>query len=150
LTTKLHLACDGSGRPLSVVVTPGQHHESTQLEAVLDAIRVKSPGGAGRPSKGPEQLIADTGYSYPSCRLLLRRCGIRHTIPERRDQRERRAGRPGVPPVFDLDIYRKRNVVERCVNRFKQGRGIATRYEKRAANYRAMVVIAALMIWLSS
>ncbi len=50
---------------------------------------------------------------------------------------------------FDFGIYRKRNVAERCVNRFKQWRGKATRYEKRAANYRAMVVIAALMIWLS-
>ena len=42
------------------------------------------------------------------------------------------------------------NVVERCVNRLKQWRGIATRYEKRAVDYRAMVVIAALMIWLTS
>ena len=140
LTTKLHLACDGKGRPLSVVVTPGQRHESTQLEAVLGAIRVKRPGEVGRPRKRPQQLVADRGYSYPSCRLLLRRRGIRHTIPER----------PGKPPGFDLDIYRKRNVAERCVNRFKQWRGIATRYEKRAVNYRAMVVIAALMIWLSS
>ena len=96
------------------------------------------------------RLIADRGYSYLGRRLLLRRRGIRHTIPERRDQREHRAGRPGAPPGFDLDIYRKRNVVERCVKQFKQWRGIATRYEKRAANYRAMVVIAALMIWLSS
>jgi transposase len=133
-----------------VVVTPGQRHESTQLEAVLDAIRVKVPGGVGRSRKRPTWLIADRGYSYPSCRLLLRRRGIRHTIPERRDQCEYRAGRPGTAPGFDLDIYRKRNVAERCVNRFKQWRGIATRYEKRAANYRAMVVIAALMIWLSS
>jgi transposase len=98
-----------------------------------------------------EWLVSvDRGYSYPSCRLLLRQRGIRHTIPERSDQREHRAGRPGAPPRFDLDVYRKRNVAERCVNRFKQWRGIATRYEKRAANYRAMVVIAALMIWLSS
>ena len=133
-----------------MVVTPGQRHESTQLEAVLDAICVKVPGGVGRPRKRPTWLIADRGYSYPCCRLLLRRRGIRHTIPERRDQCEYRAGRPGRPPGFDLDIYRKCNVAEKCVNRFKQWRGIATRYEKRAANCRAMVVIAALMIWLSS
>ena len=57
---------------------------------------------------------------------------------------------PGVPPGFDFDIYRKRNVVERSVKQFKQWRGIATRYEKRAANYRATVVKAALTIWLSS
>ena len=92
-------------------------------------------------------MLADRGYSFPSCRLLLRRRGIRHTIPERSDQRERRAGRP---PSFDAALYAKRNVAERCVNRLKQWRGVATRYEKRAANYRAMAVIAALMIRLSS
>ena len=52
--------------------------------------------------------------------------------------------------VFDADLYARRNVVERCVNRLKQWRGIATRYEKRAVNYRAMVVIASLMIWLTA
>ena len=78
----MHLACDGGGRPLSVVVTLGQRHESTQLEAVLDAIRVKRPSGVERPSKRPEQLVADRECSFPSWRLLWRR-GIRHTIPER-------------------------------------------------------------------
>ncbi len=116
---------------------------------MLDAIRVPRLGGAGRPRKRPERLIADRGYSYPSCRKLLRRRGIAHTIPERRDQRERRQGKPGRPPSFDVPTYARRNVVERCVNRLKQWRGVAMRYEKRAINYRAMVVIAALMIWLS-
>jgi transposase len=41
-------------------------------------------------------------------------------------------------------------VVERCVGRLKQWRGVATRYEKQAVNYRAMVVIAALVIWLTA
>jgi transposase len=151
LTSKVHLSCDGKGRPLSVVVTAGQRHESTQLEAVLDAIRVpRLPGAGGRPRKRPEHLIADKGYSYPSWGRLLRGRGIRHTIPERRDQRERRRRRPGRPPSFDATSYARRNVVERCVNRLKQWRGIATRYEKRAVNYRAGVVIAALMIWLAS
>jgi hypothetical protein len=94
MTSKLHLACDGRGGRLSVVLSPGQRHESIQLEAVLDAICVKRPGGVGRPSKHPTRLIADRGYNYLSCRLLLRRRGIRHTIPERRDQREHRAVRP--------------------------------------------------------
>jgi len=47
-------------------------------------------------------------------------------------------------------MYARRNVVERCNNRLKQWRGLATRYEKRSANYRAMVVIASIMIWLAS
>jgi len=150
-STKLHLACDGKGRPLSVVVTAGQRNGSTQLERLLDGVRVPRPEGSpGRPRKRPEHLIADRGYSFPGCRDLLRRCGIRHTIPERKDQRERRAGRPGRRPSFDREVYRRRNVVERCVGRLKQWRSVATRYEKRAVNYRAVVIIASLMMWLPS
>ena len=150
-STKLHLACDGKGRPLSVVLTPGQRHGSTQLEGLLDAVRVPRPEGSpGRPRKRPAHLLADRGYSFEGCRELLRRRGISHTIPERRDQMGHRAGRPGRRPSFDREAYRRRNVVERCVNKLKQWRAIATRYEKRAVNYRAMVVIASLMVWLSS
>ena len=147
----MHLSCDGKGRPLSVVVTAGQRHESTQLETVLDAIRVaRFAGSPGRPRKRPDHLIADKGYSYPYCRDLLRKRGIRYTIPERSDQHERRTRRSGRKPGFDKATYRRRNVVERCVSKLKQWRGIATRFEKRAANYRAAVIIAALMIWLTS
>ena len=132
------------------MLTAGQRHDSTQLEAVLDAIRVPRPGGRGRPRKRPDHLLGDKGYSYARCRQELRRRGIPHTLPERRDQRERRAQRRGRPLPFDAPRYRRRNVVERCINRLKQWRGLATRYEKRAANYRALVVIAALMIWLAA
>jgi transposase len=132
------------------VITPGQRHDSTQLAPVLDGIRVPRPSGRGRPRTRPDRVIADKGYSYPRCRQLLRQRQIPHTIPERRDQRTHRAVRPGRPLVFDQAIYARRNVVERCINRLKQWRGLATRYEKRAANYRAMVVIASIAIWLRS
>lgn len=79
---------------------------------------------------------------------MLRQRQIAHTIPERRDQRAQRAKRPGRPLTFDKAVYKRRNVVERCINRLKQWRGLATRYEKRAANYRAMLVIAAIVTWL--
>ena len=134
---------------MSVILTPGQRNDGTQLFAVLDAIRVPRLG-RGRPRKRPERLIADKGYGKGLYRRMLRERGILHTIPEREDHRRRRAGRPGRPRLLDADLYAKRNVVERCVNRLKQWRGIATRYEKRAVNYRAMVLIASLMIWLSS
>jgi transposase len=132
------------------VITAGQRHDSTQLAPVLDGIRVPRPGGRGRPRTRPDRLIADKGYSYARCREVLRRRQIPHTIPERSDQRARRAARPGRPLVFDKATYARRNVVERCINRLKQWRGLATRYEKRAANYRAMVVIASIVIWLDS
>src|SRR5215217_7293321 len=135
------LSCDGKGRPLSIEVTAGQRNESTQLDAVLESI----------PLKLPEHLLADRSYSHESCRELLEEKGIIHTIPERRNQRERRERRGGEDsPSFDGDLYRKRNVMERCVGRLKQWRGVATRYEKRAVNYRALVVIAALVIWLTA
>ncbi len=132
-------------------MTAGQRNEAPELEAVLDGIRVARPAGSpGRPRKRPKRLIADRGYAHDSCRVLLRRRGIPHIIPERTDQRERRARRGGRPPSFDAEAYRRRNVVERCVGRLKQWRGVATRYEKRAANYRAVVLVASLMIWLTT
>ena len=106
--------------------------------------------GVGRPRTRPAHLIADKGKGYDRCRALLRRRGIAHTIPERSDQRARRAHRPGRKPSFDPAISRRRHVMERCVNRLKQWRGIVTRYEKRAANVRAMVVLASTVIWLNS
>lgn len=67
---------------------------------------------------------------------------------------DRSAPRLGRPLAFDQAIYARRNVVERCINRLKnrlkQVRGLTTRYEKRAANYRAMVAIASTVIWLAS
>ena len=146
----MHLACDGKGRPLSIVITPGQRHDSTQMGPVLAGIRVLRPGGRGRPRTRPDRLIADKGYSYPRCRRLLRVRQIAHMIPERRDQRAQRARRVGRPLVFDPAVYARRNVVERCINRLKQWRGLATRYEKRAVNYRAMVVIASIVLWLDT
>lgn len=130
------------------MITPGQRHDSTQLSAVLDGIRVPRPGGRGRPRTRPDHLIADKGYSYPRCRQLLRQRGIPHTIPERRDQRAHRAAKPGRPLAFDKATYARRNIVERCNNRLKQWRGLATRFEKRAVNYRAMLVLASIVLWL--
>ena len=148
LTTKIHLACDGKGRPLSIVVTPGQWGDNPQLEPVLDGICVPKPDGKGRARQRPDRVLADKGYSHPSTRRLLRRRGIPACIPERRDQWERRAHQPGRKPGFDRDVYKRRNVVERCFNRLKQFRGLATRYDKRGWNYRAFVVIAVLLLWL--
>ena len=62
----------------------------------------------------------------------------------------RRATQPGRPLAFGKTIYARRTVVERCINRLKQWRGLATRYEKRSVNYRALVVIASIVIWLDA
>lgn len=84
--------------------------------------------------------MGDKGYSYPTVRRAISRRGICHTIPRRRDQ--------GRDPDFDAATYRRRNVVERLIGWLKQFRRIATRYEKRASNYLAMLTLAAVRIWM--
>ena len=150
LTTKIHLAVDGRGRPLSILLTPGQAGDNPQLLPLLDAIRVKG-SGLGRPRKRPDMLIADKAYAHDPTRRALRRRRIRHTIPERSDQVARRGAKGstgGRPPTFNTDVYKTRNVVERCFNRLKHWRDLSTRYAKRASIYRACLVLIAASIWL--
>ncbi|WP_442538203.1 IS5 family transposase [Streptomyces pseudogriseolus] len=149
LTSKIHLACDGAGRPLAFTVTGGNTNDCTQFTAVMEAIRVPRPG-PGRPRVRPDHVIGDKGYSSKAIRTWLRRRNIRHTIPERSDQvrnRLRRGSQGGRPPAFDKQVYKRRNVVERCFNRLKQWRGIATRYDKTAESYQAAVTLASLLMW---
>ncbi len=100
---------------------------------------VKRPG-RGRPKARPKRVVGDKGYSSRAIRQGLRQRGIRVTIPRKANERHR--GR------FDRASYRQRNRVERLINRLKQFRRVATRYEKRGANYLAMVTIAAIRLWL--
>ncbi|MFI0928356.1 IS5 family transposase [Streptomyces sp. NPDC021012] len=149
LTSKIHLACDGRGRPLALVVTGGNTNDCTRFTDVMEAIRVPRIG-PGRPRVRPDHVLGDKGYSSKAIRTWLRRRGIAHTIPERADQarnRARRGSRGGRPPAFDREAYKHRNVVERCFNRLKQWRGIATRYDKTAESYEAAVTLASLLMW---
>ena len=132
--SKIHLACDGKGLPMAVTVTAGQRHEATQFEAVMGRVRV--PGRVGRPRTRPRRLAGDKGYSYPRIRRYLRRRGIVAVIPTRKDQRRR--------PSFDKASYGRRNVVERCIGWLKESRRLATRFEKLAENFLAMVKLAML------
>lgn len=150
LTSKLHLAVDGRGLPMAVRLTAGQAGDNPQLLPLLDEISVGRPG-PGRPRQRPDRVVADKAYSHPYTRTGLRARGIAFTCPERADQIARRkANGPagGRPPAFDPDAYADRNVVERCFARLKQFRALATRYAKRAAYYRALLIIAAAVLWL--
>ncbi|MGA4945500.1 IS5 family transposase [Streptomyces cinereoruber] len=149
-TTKLHLSADGRCRPLSLIVTPGQRADCTQFIAVMEKIRVPRLG-PGRPRVRPESLAADKAYSNGLVREYLRRRGIRHAIPEKTDSqaaRLRKGSHGGRPPGFDEERYKKRNTVERTINRLKQSRAVATRYDKRRYIYLGTTTAAALVIWL--
>jgi transposase len=151
LTTKLHTVCDGRGRNLATRLTPGQDADTRQLVALVDAVRVARPGSQGRPRKRLAHLLGDKAYSSRANRAALRARHIPHTIPERDDQqahRARRGARGGRPPTFDRERYRQRNQVERLMNRRKQFRAVATRYDKLADRYQATIMIADIFIWL--
>jgi transposase len=129
------------------VLTGGQADDAKQLAPLLDAIRVGRP--RGRPRTRPDRLLADRGYSYPVYRRALRRRRLPHCMPERLPQRRARAHRPGHPPAFAAVACKRRNVVERCVNRLKQFRALATRYDTTAAAFRALVLFAAILLWIN-
>lgn len=135
---------------LALVLTPGHYGDGPQLERVLDQVSVPRTG-VGRPRTRPDHVLADKAYTSRKNRRYLRRRGIAHTIPERLDQqrhRRNRGSRGGRPTGFDSERYKKRNTVERAINRLKGFRAVATRYEKRAYIYLGTVTLAALMIWL--
>jgi transposase len=148
LTTKIHLACDGRGLPLSFLITGGNINDCTRLIEVIEAIRIPR-ARSGRPRVRPLRIIADKGYSTTKIRTYLRSRRIAHTIPERSDQLAARARRGHRRCGFDPGIYRVRNVIERCFNQLKRFRGIATRYDKLAAHYRTAVTIASLILWIN-
>jgi len=138
-STKIHLRCEGNGLPLTFLLTVGQRHETVVFEQLMEQGAVPRPQG-GRPRLRPKRVVADKGYSSGKIRRYLRRRGIRITIPRKANERHR--------GKFDKAAYRERNRVERCFNRLKQFRRIATRYEKKAENYLAMLTLASIMLWL--
>ncbi|MFG2233553.1 IS5 family transposase [Streptomyces sp. NPDC048723] len=148
LTTKIHLAADGRCRPLAFVLTPGQAGDAPASPQVMAAIRVGRP--KGRPRTRPAVVLADKAYSSRAIREHLRRRKIKAVIPQPDDQvanRKRLGSKGGRPPAFDREAYKQRNTVERCINKLKQWRGLATRYDKTATVYRAALHLAAIHIW---
>jgi len=98
-------------------------------------------------------MLLDRGYVSRRCRQLLHQRRIRALIPSRANQlrRRKRLGQKGGRPFYwDKEHYKQRNVVERCFNRLKQWRAIATRYDKLASHYLANLTIAMIMLWLNS
>jgi transposase len=94
----------------------------------------------GRPRIRPARVAGDKGYTGQPTRGYLRRRGIGAVIPTQARERRR--------PRFDRAAYRERNVVERTINRLKQFRAIATRYEKLQETYHALLTIACILRWL--
>ncbi|KOT88473.1 transposase [Streptomyces sp. NRRL F-5755] len=146
-TTKIHLACDGQGRPLAFTLTVGNINDCTQFEAVMARLRIQRCG-PGRLRTRPALVVADKGYSSTKIRAYLRGRGIKAAIPERIDQINGRIRRGESRCRLNRAAYRRRNLAERCFNQLKHHKALATRYDKHARHYQAMVTLACLKLWL--
>lgn len=132
-STKLHLRAEGGGKPLACLLTASQRHEQSVFQLLMEQGAIKRVG-RGRPRLRPERVVGDKGYSSRKVRRYPPVIARRSNEPQQRH--------------FDCERYRARNRVERLINRLKQFRRVATRYEKLAVNYLAMVTIAAILVWL--
>jgi transposase len=122
---------------ITFLLTPGQESDIDQAERLMEAGAIRRHSGHLR--LRPERLVADKGYTSSDFRHYLHRFHIRCTIARRSNQHRRGS--------FNKQHYRKRNIVERLINRLKQFRRIATRYEKRATNFAAMITIASIFLF---
>lgn len=136
-STKIHLRCEGTGKLITFLLTPGQESDIEQAKPLMEKGSIRRRSGQRR--LRPQRLVADKGYTSRAFRNYLHRYHIRCTIARRSNEHHRGS--------FDKQHYKKRNIVERLINRLKQFRRIATRYEKRASNFAAMITIASIFLF---
>jgi len=132
---------DVRGLPLAAELTAGQAHESTQAESVI-AWALAHQSRDGENLRLPAKLLGDKGYSVERVREWLRDLGIEPVIARKSNE----VARESEP--FDSKTYRKRNGIERCVGWLKECRRFATRFEKLAVRFLAMVQLAIIRRYL--
>ncbi len=127
MSTKIHVAVRGLGCPVGIILTAGQKGDVPQAAALLD-------------SQQPEIVMADTAYDADQFRAAIAAIGATAVIP---NNPSRAAKLP-----FDKDLYKERHLVECCFSKLKQFRRVATRYEKTARNFLAVVIVATIILWI--
>ena len=127
-STKIHAICDALGLPIRFLVTGGEVHDSRMAESLIKGLDGKN-------------LLADKGYDSRSVVAFAEHAGMDVIIPSRSNSLD--------PRDYDPVLYRERNQIERLFNRLKNCRRVATRYEKTARNFLAMLQLAGTMLWLA-
>jgi transposase len=128
LTTKIHVVVDAQGLPIRFGLTAGQAHDGKIVDALLDHL-------------GPRTIVlADRAYDADRIRELIHERGATPNIPPKSNRRWK--------PCYSKRLYRERNLIERFFSKLKHFRRVATRYDKLAANFLAMVQLASMRLWL--
>lgn len=127
LSTKIHAAREALGLPIRLIGTPGQRNDIALAQDLIEGIQA-------------DALLADKGYDANHLVDAIEERGAEVVIPPKRDRKIQR--------VYDTDLYKERNRIERFFNKLKQFRRVATRYDKLLVNFMGFVKLAAIAIWL--
>ena len=127
MTTKIHLLADALGRPLRFILTGGEVHDSRAAEPLLNGVE-------------GDAVIADKAYDSNAIRETIADAGMVAVIPS--------IGSRKVTIPHDQALYRERNRIERCFNKLKHFRRLATRYDRRACHFLAFLCLASSMLWM--
>ena len=128
VSTKIHVAVDGVGKPTTIVLSPGQDHDVTKAPELIQ-------------DSSADKVIADKAYDSNALIAQIQKQGATPVIPPKENRLE--------PRDYDHEDYKKRNVVERFINVLKQSRRVATRYEKTARNFLGFVLFASTLVLLN-
>jgi transposase len=127
LTTKIHLLADALGRPLRFLLSGGQVHESRAAETMLEGVEA-------------DAVLADKAYDSNAIRATIKAAGMKAVIPSNRARKK--------IIRHNKLLYRERNRIERCFNKLKHFRRLATRYDRRAVHFLGFLCLAAAMLWM--
>lgn len=125
--TKVHVAVNGLGLPVRLVLTPGQAADVTQAETLIEGLPF-------------EVVIADRGYDSRTVVEAVGKGGGAAVVPSQKNRKVQR--------TYDRERYKDRNLVERFWAKMKHYRRVATRYEKTARNFLAIIHVASIMLLL--
>jgi transposase len=121
------MATNEKGLPIRVRLTGGHAADISEAKALIRGLKAKA-------------LLGDKGYTSKPLRRHLQRRGMKVVIPPRSDLKR--------PYKYSKYLYKRRNCIERCFNKLKHFRRLATRYDRNDAHYLATVTLASVSLWL--
>lgn len=127
LTTKIHAVVDGLGNPVRIMTTGGNVHDIIPACEMISGIKA-------------DHILADKAYDAEKFICFAQSAGCEIVVPPKSNRIDAR--------YYDKHMYKERHLVECFFAKLKIYRRISTRYEKLAQTFRAVIIIAACLVWL--